>query len=92
MLAGEENYHDDEGGRDGRGGRAHSRPEFINRVDETVVFHPLAKDELAGIAGIQLELLNRRLAEHDLSLVLSDGGDGYAVWRWGLILYMELGR
>jgi ATP-dependent Clp protease ATP-binding subunit ClpB len=32
----------------------------------------LAKDELAGIAGIQLELLNRRLAEHDLNLVLSD--------------------
>jgi len=51
---------------------AHFRPEFINRVDETVVFHPLAKDELAGIAGIQLELLNRRLADHDLSLVLSD--------------------
>ena len=42
------------------------RPEFLNRIDETVVFHPLAKDELAGIAGIQLELLNRRLAEHDL--------------------------
>ena len=48
------------------------RPEFINRVDETVVFHPLDKSELRGIANIQLELLQRRLAGHDLSLRLED--------------------
>jgi ATP-dependent Clp protease ATP-binding subunit ClpB len=72
MLAGEENYETMKSAVMDVVG-AHFRPEFINRVDETVVFHPLAKHELAGIAGIQLELLNRRLAEHDLSLVLSDG-------------------
>ena len=71
MLAGEENYETMKSAVMYVVG-AHFRPEFINRVDETVVFHPLAKDELAGIAGIQLELLNRRLAEHDLNLVLSD--------------------
>ena len=50
----------------------HFRPEFINRVDESVVFHPLAKDELRGIASVQIELLNRRLGEHDLKLQLND--------------------
>ena len=48
------------------------RPEFINRIDESVVFHPLDKTELLGIASIQLELLQRRLAHHDLSLSLDD--------------------
>ncbi|MDE0748311.1 MAG: ATP-dependent chaperone ClpB [Porticoccaceae bacterium] len=48
------------------------RPEFINRVDETVVFHPLDKSELRGIANIQLGLLQRRLADHDLNLRLQD--------------------
>lgn len=51
---------------------SHFRPEFINRVDEVVVFHPLAKEQLRGIASIQLELLSRRLTEHDLKLTLSD--------------------
>ena len=42
------------------------RPEFINRIDETVVFHPLAKDQIGGIAHIQLALLRDRLAEREL--------------------------
>ena len=46
------------------------RPEFINRVDEVVVFHPLDKSELRGIANIQLGLLQRRLSYHDLNLSL----------------------
>tara|TARA_Y100001934_G_scaffold265934_1_gene344785 strand:+ start:1673 stop:4267 length:2595 start_codon:yes stop_codon:yes gene_type:complete len=50
----------------------HFRPEFINRVDETVVFHPLAKDQLKGIAGIQLDYLRKRLAEREIRLELSD--------------------
>jgi ATP-dependent Clp protease ATP-binding subunit ClpB len=50
----------------------HFRPEFINRVDETVVFHPLAKDQLRGIAAIQLDALRKRLAERDIRLELSD--------------------
>jgi len=50
--------------------RQHFRPEFINRVDDTVVFHPLKKSELRQIATIQLGLLSRRLAERDLTLSL----------------------
>ncbi len=50
----------------------HFRPEFINRVDELVVFEPLGMEEVRAIAHIQLEILNRRLAERELSLVLSD--------------------
>ncbi|WP_258241171.1 ATP-dependent chaperone ClpB [Pseudidiomarina homiensis] len=50
----------------------HFRPEFLNRVDETVVFHPLAKSEIRSIAQIQLARLYKRLAERDYRLDLSD--------------------
>ncbi|MBE0483481.1 MAG: ATP-dependent chaperone ClpB [Bacterioplanes sp.] len=50
----------------------HFRPEFINRIDEAVVFHPLDKEQIQGIAGLQLSLLSQRLAERDLQLQLSD--------------------
>ncbi len=49
----------------------HFRPEFVNRVDELVVFHPLAKEQIKGIASIQLDRLRERLAENDLSLEVS---------------------
>ena len=49
----------------------HFRPEFINRVDDVVVFHPLDEKQIEGIARIQLDLLNERLAEQELSLTLS---------------------
>ncbi|MBC6904649.1 ATP-dependent chaperone ClpB [Saccharophagus sp. K07] len=49
----------------------HFRPEFINRIDEVVVFHPLAASQIKGIADIQLSLLRRRLAERDLKLELA---------------------
>ena len=48
------------------------RPEFINRIDETVVFHPLGREEIRIIARIQLDHLVDRLAEHDLLLEISD--------------------
>lgn len=51
----------------------HFRPEFINRIDEVVVFHPLTEGQIAGIAGIQIDLLNRRLAEQELKLTISEG-------------------
>lgn len=51
---------------------SHFRPEFINRIDEAVVFHPLDKEQIQGIAGLQLSLLSQRLAERDLQLQLSD--------------------
>ena len=50
----------------------HFRPEFINRVDEVVVFHPLGRAQIRAIADIQLDLLRRRLAERDLRLELSE--------------------
>ncbi|AJO80726.1 MULTISPECIES: ATP-dependent chaperone ClpB [Pseudomonas] len=49
----------------------HFRPEFINRVDEVVIFEPLARDQIAGITEIQLGRLRARLAERELKLELS---------------------
>ncbi len=51
----------------------HFRPEFINRVDEIVVFHPLQPAQIRGIADIQLSHLRQRLADQQLGLVVSDG-------------------
>ncbi|WP_203143980.1 ATP-dependent chaperone ClpB [Marinobacter mangrovi] len=50
----------------------HFRPEFINRVDEVVVFHPLARNQIEGIARIQIGSLSRRLRDQDMTLELSD--------------------
>ena len=50
----------------------HFRPEFINRIDEIVVFHPLGQEQMAGIADIQLSRLRKRLQERDMDIVLSD--------------------
>ncbi|MEC7998076.1 MAG: ATP-dependent chaperone ClpB [Pseudomonadota bacterium] len=47
-------------------------PEFVNRIDETVVFHPLQRDQIRRIAGIQVALLNERLASSKLALRVSD--------------------
>jgi len=52
--------------------REHFRPEFLNRIDEIVVFEPLSKEQLADIAELQLERLRARLAERKLSLELTD--------------------
>jgi ATP-dependent Clp protease ATP-binding subunit ClpB len=51
----------------------HVRPEFINRVDDIVVFHPLGREQLRSIVDIQLGYLRRRLAERDIDLALDDG-------------------
>ncbi|MGH8321316.1 MAG: ATP-dependent chaperone ClpB, partial [Gammaproteobacteria bacterium] len=50
----------------------HFRPEFINRVDETVVFHPLGKDQIRAIAHIQVGQLQKRLADRDIGLEVTD--------------------
>ena len=50
----------------------HFRPEFINRVDEVVVFHPLAESQILGIAKIQIEILSKRLKEQEMKLELDD--------------------
>ena len=51
---------------------SHFRPEFLNRIDDITVFHPLAKDQLREIALIQVEYLRKRLIERDLTLELSN--------------------
>ena len=59
------------------------RPEFLNRIDDIVVFHPLTADELKQIVGIMTNDLRKRLADRDLSLEFSDAAlselakDGY---------------
>jgi ATP-dependent Clp protease ATP-binding subunit ClpB len=50
----------------------HFRPEFLNRIDESVVFHSLEQEHIRNIAAIQLEVLTDRLAERSLRLVVSD--------------------
>ena len=51
---------------------SHFRPEFINRIDDVVVFHPLDKEQIRAIAGLQVEILQQRLQERDVSLTLTD--------------------
>jgi len=50
----------------------HFRPEFINRIDDVVVFHPLGREHIRKIVDIQLGYLHDRLAERDMAIVLTD--------------------
>ena len=77
-LAGEENY--EKMKAEGiEGVMQHFRPEFINRIDDLVVFHPLESEHIRKIVDIQLQYLHQRLGEQDLELVLSDeAGDRLA--------------
>jgi ATP-dependent Clp protease ATP-binding subunit ClpB len=50
----------------------HFRPEFINRIDDVVVFHPLGREQIRAIAGLQIEILRLRLRERDIGLQISD--------------------
>ena len=70
-LAGEENYDEMKKAVMEIVGQ-HFRPEFINRVDDTVVFHPLAREHIRRIVDIQVGYLRKRLAERDIELELDD--------------------
>ncbi len=61
--------------------RASFRPEFVNRVDEILVFQPLGRDEIAQIVDIQLDHLRRRLAERKLTITLSPAARAYLADR-----------
>ncbi|MGV6826007.1 MAG: ATP-dependent chaperone ClpB [bacterium] len=50
----------------------HFRPEFINRVDETVVFHPLGREQIRAITGIQIAYLRERLLDSELELEIAE--------------------
>ena len=53
--------------------RAHFRPEFLNRLDETIIFDRLARDDMKGIVTIQLRQLQKRLASRNITLELDEG-------------------
>ncbi|MCH1927063.1 ATP-dependent chaperone ClpB [Shewanella sp. C32] len=55
----------------------HFRPEFLNRIDETVVFHPLEAEHIKHIAAIQIETLRQRLADKEYQLEISDAALAY---------------
>src|SRR6266536_1500967 len=57
--------------------RGHFRPEFLNRVDEIIVFHPLGKDEIAQVVDLQVRLLQERLADRKLSIELTPAAREY---------------
>ena len=59
--------------------RAHFRPEFLNRLDETILFKPLTKDNIGGIIHLIIADLNKRLADRDLIIVLTDEAIAYIV-------------
>jgi ATP-dependent Clp protease ATP-binding subunit ClpB len=59
--------------------RQHFRPEFLNRVDEIIVFHALSEDELMRIVDIQLARLRKRLADRRITLVLSEAAKRHIV-------------
>ncbi len=59
--------------------RQHFRPEFLNRVDEIIVFHALTEDELLTIVDLQLQRLRKRLAERRIKLELSDAAKRHIV-------------
>ncbi|MDM8569484.1 type VI secretion system ATPase TssH, partial [Thiotrichales bacterium HSG1] len=48
------------------------RPEFINRIDDVVVFHPLAKQHIRAIANLQIDYLRQRLQTQNMELIISD--------------------
>ena len=50
----------------------HFRPEFINRIDEVVVFHPLGKEQIRSIAGIQFEYLHKRLRDRQMDIEITE--------------------
>lgn len=59
--------------------RQHFRPEFLNRVDEVIVFHALTEEELAQIIEIQLKRVRERLAQRRISLQLTDAAKRHLV-------------
>jgi ATP-dependent Clp protease ATP-binding subunit ClpB len=59
--------------------RQHFRPEFLNRVDETIIFHPLSREDLKHIIDIQLRGLTKRLADRKIQVELTDRAKEFLV-------------
>ena len=71
-LAGDPDQHQAMESRVNEALKAHFRPDFLNRLDDQIIFHSLRKDELRQIVTLQVERLRRRLGERKLQLQLSD--------------------
>ena len=59
--------------------RAHFRPEFLNRLDETIMFKPLTKDNIGHIVDLLLKGLNKRLADQELTVELSPAAKQFVI-------------
>ncbi len=59
--------------------KAHFRPEFLNRLDETIMFKPLTKDNIGHIIGLMVADVNRRLADKEISIRLTDAAEAFVV-------------
>ena len=59
--------------------RMHFRPEFLNRLDETILFKPLTKQNIGGIIKLIVEDLNKRLADRELSIALTPEAEHYII-------------
>ena len=59
--------------------RAHFRPEFLNRLDETILFKPLTKENISEIIGLIIDDLNRRLEDRQLKIELTPEAENYIV-------------
>ena len=57
------------------------RPEFLNRIDETIIFSALSREQLAEIVGVQLEIVSRRLAERSISLSVTPAARDWLALR-----------
>ncbi|MBR4208614.1 MAG: AAA family ATPase, partial [Lachnospiraceae bacterium] len=57
--------------------RSHFRPEFLNRLDEMILFKPLTKDNIAGIVRLQMDDINKRLADKEIRIELTDAAKAY---------------
>jgi ATP-dependent Clp protease ATP-binding subunit ClpB len=72
-LAGDPDQHEAMEARVNEALRAHFRPEFLNRLDDQIIFHSLRREELRQIVTLQVERLRKRLADRKLELSLNDG-------------------
>jgi ATP-dependent Clp protease ATP-binding subunit ClpB len=59
--------------------RSHFRPEFLNRLDEIIMFKPLTKDNIGGIVDLVIDDLNKRLSDREISIKLTDAAKSYVI-------------
>ena len=61
--------------------RANFRPEFLNRIDETIIFHPLTREQIGEIVQVQVDQVARRLADRQITLLLTPGAKTWLAER-----------